>query len=107
MEERKIGGRPPNTKIKVILRRIMQEIEVADVNLAKVRFTEATGQSANYHTIKKYLDQLVDVDFLRVQVVNNNIKKIEKGHSQVRRRVFLYQVNQFSHPTDKKVISPV
>ena len=63
MEERKIGGRPTNTKIKFILRGIMQEIGVADVNLAKVKFIEATGKPANYHTIKKYLDQLADEDF--------------------------------------------
>lgn len=93
MEERNVGGRPPNTKIKFILREIMQEIGVADVNLAKVKFTEVTGKSANYHTIKKYLDQLVDEDFLRVQLVQDNIKKIEKELSKTRRRVFLYQVN--------------
>jgi len=73
MEEIKVGGRPPNTKIKFVLRRVMQEIGVADVNLARRRFTEATGQPANYHTIKKYLDQLVDEDFLRVQVVQDNL----------------------------------
>ena len=93
MEKRKIGGRPPNTKIKFILRGIMQKIGVADVNLAKVKYTEATGKLANYHTIKKYLDQLADEDFLRIQIVHDNIKKIEKGLSKTRRRVFLYQVN--------------
>ena len=71
----------------------MKELGVADVHLAQRQFTEATGQPANYHTIKKYLDQLADEDFLRVQVVQDNVQKIEKGLSQIRRRVFLYQVN--------------
>ena len=71
----------------------MKETGVADVNLVKIRFTEVTGQPANYHTIKKYLDQLVDEDFLRVQVVQDNIQKIDKNQSRLRRRVFLYQVN--------------
>jgi len=101
MEERKTGGRPPKIKVKLFLRGIMKELVVADVNLAQRRFTEATGQPANYHTIRKYLDQLVDEDFLRVQVVQDNIRKIEKGLSQVRRRVFLYLVNQISHTADK------
>ena len=101
MEERKVGGRPPKIKVKLFLRGIMKELGVADVNLARRRFTEATGQPANYHTIKKYLDQLVDEDFLRVQVVQDNIQQIEKGLSQVRRRVFLYLVNQISHTADK------
>jgi len=93
MTNKKVGGRPPNIKIKFILREIMQEIKIADVNLARKRFTEATGQIANYHTIKKYLDQLVDEDFLRIQIVQDNVKKIEKGLSKVRRRVFFYQLN--------------
>ena len=79
----------------------MKDLGVADVNLARRRFTEATGQPANYHTIRKYLDQLVNEDFLRVQVVQDNIQQIEKGLSQVRRRVFLYLVNQISHTADK------
>ncbi len=103
MDQRKVGGRPPKIKVKLILRGIMKELGVADVNLARRRFTEATGQPANYHTIKKYLDQLVDEDFLRVQVVQDNIQQIEKGLSQVRRRVCLYQVNQFYHTNDKTV----
>ncbi len=101
MEERKVGGRPRKIKVKLILRGILKEMGVADVNLARRRFTEATGQAANYHTIRKYLDQLVDEDFLRVQVVQDNIQQIEKGLSRVRRRVFLYLVNQISHTADK------
>ena len=101
MNQRKVGGRPPKIKVKLILRGIMKELGVADANLARKRFTEATGQPANYHTIRKYLDQLVEEDFLRVQVVQDNIQQIEKGLSQVRRRVFLYLVNQISHTADK------
>ena len=71
----------------------MQEINVADVNLACKHYMETTGQSANYHTIKKYLDQLVDENFLRVQVVQDNIKKVKIGMSNIRRRIFLYQIN--------------
>ena len=93
MEQKNPGGRPSNRKVKLILRSIMKEMGVADVNLVKIRFTEATGQPANYHTIKKYLDQLVDEDFLRVQVVQDNIQKIDKNQSRLRRRVFLYQMN--------------
>jgi len=93
MEDKNSGGRPSNIKVKFILKSIMKEVGAADVNLAKKRFTATTGQSANYHTIKKYLDQLVDEDFLRTQVVQDNVQKIEKGQSQIRRRVFLYQVN--------------
>ena len=53
--------------------------------------------------IKKYVDQLADEDFLRVQLVNDNIANIEKRLSKVRRRVFLYQLNQFPHTADKTV----
>ena len=106
MEKINRGGRPPNIKIKLILRNIMKEIGVADVHLAARRFTETTGEPANYHTIKKYLDQLVDEDFLRMQVVQDNIRKIEKGQSHLKRQVFLYQVNQILHSADKMVNSP-
>jgi hypothetical protein len=103
MEEKKTGGRPPNTKIKLILKRIMKEIGVADVNLVRKQFTELTKLSANYHTIKKYLDQLVDDDYLRVQVVQDNVRKIEKGLSQIRRRIFLYTSNENFHTSDNVV----
>ena len=103
MVEIKTGGRPPNTKIKFILRGIMQEIGVADVNFAQKRFTKTTGLPANHHTIKKYLDQLVYEGFLRVQVVRDNIRKIENGYCSVRRRVFLYRVNTILHTADKAV----
>ena len=93
MEKNSVGGRPPNIKVKFILKKIMKEVDVADVNLVRKQFTEITGKSSNYHTIKKYLDHLVDEDFLRVQIVQDNIQRIEKGLSKVRRQVFLYQVN--------------
>ena len=93
MEDKNSGGRPSHIKVKLILKGIMKEIGAADVNLAKKRFTATTGMSANYHTIKKYLDQLVDEDFLRAQVIQDNVRKIEKGQSQLRRRIFLFQLN--------------
>ena len=101
MEDKNVGGRPPNIKVKVMLRGILKELSVADVDLARKRFTELTGKPANYHTIKKYLDQLVEEDYLRMQVVQDNLRKIEQGSSHVRRRVFLYQVNQNFHTIDK------
>ena len=103
MEGKSAGGRPPHLKVKLILKRIMKELGAADVNLVKNRYVETTGQSANYHTIKKYLDQLVDQDYLRVQVAQDNIRQIERGESRVRRRVFLYQVNENFHTHDKMV----
>lgn len=106
MEEKNTGGRPSNARVKLILKNVMKELGVADVNLARTRYTAFTGQNANYHTIKKYLDQLVDEDFLRVQVVQDNIQKVEKKQSQLRRRAFLYQVNQIFHTADKMVNSP-
>ncbi|OVE80504.1 hypothetical protein BVY01_00195 [bacterium I07] len=93
METRHVGGRPQLNQVKLVLRRLMKEIQIADVSLAKKRFIETTGQAANYHTIKKYLDELVADDFLRVQVVRDNIQNVEEGKSQIRRRVFLYQIN--------------
>jgi hypothetical protein len=101
MGDKNKGGRPPNLRTKFILKGAMKELGVADVNLVKNKFIATTGKAANYHTIKKYLDQLVSEDFLRVQVVQDNVRKVEKGESQIRRRFFLYRMNQFVHSADK------
>ena len=101
MGDKNKGGRPPNLRTKLMLKGVMKELGVADVNLVKKKFIETTGKAANYHTIKKYLDRLVSEDLLRVQVVQDNIRKVEQGKSQIRRRFFLYRMNQFVHSVDK------
>ena len=93
METKDKGGRPPKNRIKFVLKAIMKELKNADVNLVRKRFTEASGLNSNYHTIKKYLDLLVKEDVLRVQVVQDNLKKIEKGKRKLRRRVYFYTLN--------------
>ncbi|OVE80053.1 hypothetical protein BVY01_00995 [bacterium I07] len=93
MTEINKGGRPPKTRIKLILRGIMKNLKLADVNLVVKTFTQITDMPTNYHTIKKYLDQLVEEDYLRVQVVHDNKAKLDEGKRQRRWRVFLYKLN--------------
>jgi len=93
MEYTNHGGRPPDFKIKLILQNLMKKLTAADVNLVRQRFIEGTGQSVSYYTVKKYLDMLTDEDFLRAQVVQDNIQKVEKGLSKQRRRIFFYEIN--------------
>ncbi len=93
MERKGAGGRPPKIRIKYILKNILRELGTGDVNLIRNKYEETTGQTANYHTIKKYLDLLVKEDLLRVQVVQDNLNKIEMGGSRLRRRVFFYVLN--------------
>lgn len=92
-EEKHKGGRPPKTQVKQELRGIMKEVKIADVNLVKNMYIKQTGQKANYHTIKKYLDVLKEEDFLRCNVVSSNIEKFQLGERKLPRQIFVYKIN--------------
>ena len=94
MEEKHKGGRPPKIEVKHELRGIMRQMRIADVNLVKNMYVKQTGNKANYHTIKKYLDLLMAEDFLRCNIVSSNLAKVQAGERKLQRQIFVYKVNE-------------
>ena len=69
----------------------MRTLKMADVNLVKKAYIQKTGQNANYHTIKKYMEELVSDGILTRSVVSDNIKNVKEGQSKQRRKIDVYR----------------